>query len=50
MMPNSIWLCVTKWVKGGEQSYEKAIYWYTKAAEQGYADAIHNLEKIKKKI
>ena len=28
---------------GVEQSYKKAIEWYTKAAEQGYAAAQHNL-------
>ena len=28
---------------GVEQDYEQAIFWYTKAAEQGNADAQYNL-------
>jgi TPR repeat protein len=31
---------------GVPQDYNKALYWYKKAAEQGYAPAKANLERL----
>ena len=32
---------------GVPEDYKQAIYWYSKAAQQGYASAEHALEMIK---
>ena len=39
----SLGLMYDTWSDGVPQDYEKAIDWYTKSAEQGFAAAQHSL-------
>ena len=43
---NNLGTCYTKG-QGVRQNHEKAVYWYTKAAEQGNENAKNNLNKLR---